>query len=503
MNDGWFTMTLLARRLMELDLTRLFVVCWAVLAGGLVGTVASEPTMVRWTLFFTAIFLVISFGWKRPQIVIIGLITYLVLLGFLRRVLIPITGWPPFDPLVIIGPASISFITLFTVFSTRSRVAQEVSKTRLSRLVKAMIVVDMLEVVNPAQGSIMTGVAGILFYVIPLLWFIVGRRYLTDVWANRLTICIFTFGIIVALYGLKQTFFGDFPFEKEWITLGGYSALHVGDVVRAFSTFTSSSEYSQYLGIALVIAFSLFLQSRGLSRVVYLLGLVTIEYALFMESTRGVLLTSAVAVATLAILNVKPKYRFTMGVVTVLLLVVGYNILTHLSSSGNALVQHQVEGLAHPFDSRYSTLGIHASEFINGLVDGFVHPVGNGLGSTTIAVSKFSGVGTGTEVTGTEVDISNMFSSDGFVGGIIYLIMVFYTLILAVRESSKQGSLNLRIVLGVLISTIGQWSNGGDYSTCAIVWLLIGYLDRQVAHYTSFSLTQDGNLSRLSVVEKV
>jgi len=31
--------------------------------------------------------------------------------------------------------------------------------------------------------------------------------------------------------------------------------------------------------------------------------------------------------------------------------------------------------------------------------------------------------------------------------------------------------------LGILLATLGGWSIGGNYSTCAIVWLSIGYLD--------------------------
>jgi hypothetical protein len=134
---------------------------------------------------------------------------------------------------------------------------------------------------------------------------------------------------------------------------------------------------------------------------------------------------------------------------------------------------HQLGGLAHPFDQKYSSAGLHSNMVLTGFAEGVKSPLGHGLGSTTFAVRKF---GSDSDQGSSELDFSDMCISLGVVGGALYIAVAAFGIRAALRYVRET---RLRIglpVLAILIATLGGWLIEGQYSTCSIVFFILGTL---------------------------
>lgn len=446
----------------------------------LIGTAAFS--IVAWFLFqtqdgqrelltvtiFGCLMMLISYS---PKVGFPALLVYLAFLGGVRRWLIPIFGWPQTDPLLLVAPL-IAILFFLNLLPTRRLPTAK----GLPRMLNILMVLMIMEIVNPLQGGIAVGIAGALFYVVPIIWFYLGRMNATPELLKRLFLVTVGISILAAVYGLYQTWFGYLPSEEEWVKLTHMQALHVGGGNRAFAFFTFAAEYDFFLCIGIVLLWAAFLRGKYIALApIPLLGL-----AVFFESGRGpVVSTLATCVALWAIQGRTLKVWLPRGALA-LVLAVGGLVLSlqqaqqmQFSSQTQALVDHQTGGLLDPTNTKKSTAGIHASMVVNGFAEGFKTPIGKGLGATTIAAQKF-GAGEGS----TEIDLSNMFVSLGLVGGFLYLGIVGLIFITAVRYWHQARTGVALAIVGLLFLMFGQWLNGGQYSIAFLIWFCIGALDQ-------------------------
>jgi hypothetical protein len=445
-----------------------------VMLGLMVGIFVLDPSMIRMLVFLAIFAALVAFSQKSPVAVLFLLTLYLPFMGLLRRALIPVAGWGSFDPLVLLPHLLIGLMMFAWVHRYYIKREPLERDTRLFRLVKWLLVVQAAEVFNPLQGSILTGIGGILFYMIPLFWMALSRTYLSENHIKRLIGIVFGIGVATAFYGLKQIEAGFFSFEYDWVAIGGYESLMLGpDTIRAFSVFTNAAEYALYLVITIVTAWVFVLKGTMRQRAVSLALLPVLWYALFMESSRTSVVMTLLTMAVLVIVQAKPgKTRWLMTGVAAAFVAVAYIGMTSISAaSSDPILSHQVNGLANPMDEEHSTAGLHLQMVMDGIMSGFALPIGRGLGITTLAGAKLNG-----HALNTEYDVSNMFVSLGLIGGLIYLLICAKVFRLAYHMSQHNGKLGL-IIYGTLLSTTGLWLMGGNYSTAAWIWVLIGYLD--------------------------
>ena len=279
---------------------------------------------------------------------------------------------------------------------------------------------------------------------------------------------------LIAVYGLVQTWDGLPTWDQMWVNQSGYAALSVGTVTRAFGTFSSSAEYASFLGIAIVTAVAFALDRRP-----YLLPAVPLlAVALFYESGRAIVVTTAVAVVVVLAARTGSMQRATVTLIVlltgvVLALVLARGALQSASYSSNSLVSHQVGGLIHPLNQRQSTLHAHLGLLEGGLKHGALDPIGYGIASTTLAGSKLGGT---PQAATTEVDLSNEFVATGTFGGLAYLAILVLVLIAALRNAVERRDAVSLSILGMLVAIFGQWLNGGYYAVASIVWFSIGFL---------------------------
>jgi hypothetical protein len=407
----------------------------------------------------------------RPVTAIYITLAYLMLMGDIRRMRDMVLPHPQQDLLLLLPPVVALILGMPIVLGARLR-------DKLSKAMYWLLLVMVIEVFNPLQGGISVGFTGALFSIIPVLWFWIGRRYGTPEVAQTFLIKVFLpLAVVAAVLGLCQNFFGFLPWEQAWIDANKETFVILnlgGDNSRSFGYSISPAEYATLLEMAAAAAAAFFFtRSRSL---VALFPVFVVP--MFLAGGRTVVVKLVFAIA---LLFAMPK-RGRIGGTTLLRLIalmVGGLVLTSVlasrftagspatnSSTAGAAIAHQTAGLSNPLDSQKSTAGMHSQIFLTGIIEGFRLPIGHGLGALTAGSS--SGLGS------SEIDISDLFKETGLMGGILYLFVVFYACMEVLRYPERAQRETSLPVLMIIMSGLGAWLIGAQYSTSAIWLFLIG-----------------------------
>lgn len=393
---------------------------------------------------------------------------YLAILSGMRRWTIPMWGWVDNDPLLLVVPL---LVICFFIASINKRGLP--LDTRLAKMILALLCLMLLQMFNPAQGGLTVGIAGALFYVIPLLWYYVGRAKGTPSTIQNILFAVVGIAIVSSLWGLYQLYFGFTASESAWIQITNYNQ-QVGSTQRPFSIFPSPAEYGQFLGMGIVILWAACLRGKLLAFLpIPLLGI-----ALFLLGIRGFLATTLVTCAVLwAVQGKSSKMWIFRGVFAIIIGVIGMRWSlsevkpSNMASGVQQLAQHQVNGLLDPASD--SSSGAHSNLLTTYIVSGFTRPLGLGLGSTTLAASKYGGIGASSEV-----DLSNLFVSLGCVGGLLYTALICWVLFTLFQHWRYTRHFFALSLLGISLLALGQWLNGGHYAASMLSMFCIGALDR-------------------------
>jgi hypothetical protein len=354
------------------------------------------------------------------------------------------------------------------------------NRSRLASAVLALNVLTVAGVVNPLQGGLATGLAGLLFVLVPTLAFWIGRGLFDDHALGTVLKLIAVLSIPSALYGLSQTFDGFPSWDSAWIEAHriDYGAITVHGVPRAFASFSGGSEYATFLAIGLVI-WAAFGFTPVLAPLAF--GAVgTLAFAIFWEGSRGIIVLGLVALTMMAGARsgVRLKWSITVSAVLVLLLpyAVGRIVGANYRSSGSPLIARQVEGLQNPTDSTSSTLDSHVNLLRQGLRSATAEPLGRGSGAVTLAGVKFGGVNAATEA-----DPSNAAVAWGIPGLIAYLVILVLGMWKGYQLAFTRRDWLSTVALAIVILTSSQWLNGGQYAVAFLPWLLLGWIDRSAS----------------------
>jgi hypothetical protein len=431
---------------------------------------AVDPANSRLALAVCGMALAFTAALVSPQLLLYVLIVWLGALGLIRRVASLEFPAGANDPLLLIEVVAVGALVLASVFRGGFS-----SRSTLAKATLALSLLMLLGALNPAQGGLATGAAGLLFGLVPLGAFWLGRAFCDDHTFTRVLRLVAILAVAAAAYGLRQTFVGFPSWDAAWIRQADYQALHVGDVTRPFGTFSSASEYAAFVAVALVIWVGLGLR---LARVWFTVpAVVVLAIALWFESSRGAifLVPMAFVVMLAARLRASPGLALGGAAVAVLLVpvVVGQLASTTATGPQAALVQHQVQGLENPLDSSSSTLGLHTTLVFDGLKRALHDPLGSGTGAVTIAGTKFGG-----QSLGTEADPSNAAVALGLPGLIAFLVVLGSALRKAYDLALRRRDACSLVALGLLMVMVLQWLNGGQYAVALLVWLTLGWLDR-------------------------
>jgi hypothetical protein len=442
----------------------------------IVGILLAQPDRVRVVLAAAAVLLVAGAGFIAAKQLLLGTVVWIAALGFVRRLTTEISPPGEADPLLIVAPAATIVLLIVAIDRGAFRV-----DTSLSKAVLVLTAFVLLGAVNPLQGSVVAGLAGLLFILVPTLSFWVGRGICDDRTLTVVIGIVAVLGVAAAGYGLWQTLLGFPRWDVEWIRTSGYEALNVGGAIRAFASFGSAQEYAYFLAITFIALLAFARRLPWLPITMCALGLV--GTALVLESSRGVIFTLVLALAVMAsaLLRLPGPAVFAIAAVSILVVTVGASAVVPagLRSTDQAtadpgrLLAHQLDGLADPLDPDSSTLGLHYELLKEGVLSSLNDPFGQGLAVVSRAGEKF-----GELQLSTEIDPSNVAVALGIPGFAVYLVVVALAFWSAYRLALARRDVLSILALGILTITIFQWLNGGLYAVSALTWLVLGWIDR-------------------------
>ncbi len=400
-----------------------------------------------------------------------ALLAFLLLLGDERRVLVYLVGGVGLDPLVVVGAAFSVLLSVPLFF--RLKLPDAIAKT-----VFAFMVLMILEVFNPKQGSLIVGATGALFYLVPLLWFWVGRAY-----GNERMMFVLLFrvllplGILGAIVGFYQAVFGPLPWQVAWLAQFKEGYVYHGDHIRTFGFSSSTLEYSSVLMVSAVLVIAAVMAGRR----AYGLLLVILLPAIVLASVRGAIVRVLLAGALIWAVRGRTSRAWIPRLVFAL--AVGLGVIFYLASSARSPTQSVEEqstaqmATEHDLelvkDTSNSTVGAHVFMITNGIRVGFTNPLGYGLGATTLANAKFGGNGFSSEF-----EFSDCFISMGIAGGLLYLFIVFQvfqSLFRYVRSAPRILGLS---AVGMLSAAVGLWLAEGQYVFSFLFFFIIGIVTR-------------------------
>lgn len=432
----------------------------------------SRPDGVRFAIAVASGLFLMGFAVRSPRSVLYALILWYVGLGLTRRLVSGLGEKQGYgDPLLLVGAGTTMLLALIALQRGALR-----NRTHLTSAVMVLTVFLGLSALNPLQGNLAVGLSGAMVVVVPMLAFLVGRALVDDRILKRLLVLLSGLGPLVALYGLYQTFVGFPTWDRRWIVDHGYTALNVGNAIRAFASFSSGSEYAAFLAMSIVVWLTYVHGFIRTSLAVVTLGL--LGAALWFESVRNSIVMTVLAVALMlaARARLSIKWALLVGAASLLILPPAVALLAPVSfsnSAGGGLAKHQVEGLSDPLGEN-STLLIHVELMVNGIRGAFSDPLGVGVGAVTVSGEKF-----GSTSRITEVDPGNVAVAAGFPGLIAYAAV----LLLAFSRLYQQAALRRDILsfaaLGIAIVTSPQWLTGGQYAIAFWPWLLLGWSDNR------------------------
>jgi hypothetical protein len=447
--------------------TGLLVAC-----GIAAGILSVFPGQERLMLAFLALLAVGGLIVRNPPRAVLVILFLLPLIGFIRRLLISVTGMPAYDPLVLIAPAASSVLFMAAIWKY-----PQAFKSTLSWLVCLLMIIFLYQMANPLQGGILVGLAGALFFITPLFWFFIGKRYGNFNSVERIIIAL---GLICGLYGLWQNFVGFFPFEEAWVdsVRDKYVTLVAYDKIRAFSTFPSVTEFINFMAVVLLLCCSKLIFKDKNWFFFVLLGAISLACIMY-AGIRGVVVMLVLStIVVYSVRHYRRPFKIILSVSTVFLLVFLFITIAgqvEFSEESAPLIEHLIGGLTEPLNPQKSSLLYHLDSLVRGIITGSANPLGFGLGSTNLAGSKFGGINMSTEI-----DLTDILLATGWSGGIIAFIIVAVTIFQAARLNMRYpGNRRYFLALWILLYFGGHWLNGGNYFLTSLVWLLVGWLDQQ------------------------
>lgn len=438
---------------------------------GAAAVATTSPSLMRGGVALAASSVLLAICLRSPKRTLVVLLPWLAALGTLRRILTPARGVGANDPLLLVAPAVVGLLLL--VASRRGAFQHQTTFMKTVLVFCALLVGAAL---NPFQGGLAVGAGGLFFVLIPLLWFWVGRALLDDELLTRVLQVVAALSVIAAFYGLFQVY-EHFPsWDQRWIDVQGYQALRIGTTVRAFSSFASSSDYVNALAVGIVL-WALRMAHRRKRMTAALVIIPT--WALVLASARGALVIVPVALGIVfAVSRGFGALRIALAAIAALFLL-GF-VASSVDPAGigggqtSTLLAHQFSGLSDPFNPDVSTLPVHVQSIVDGIKQAFHNPVGTGLGSITLAGERF-----GSANVSSEADPSNMAIAIGLPGLLIYAVVLVRALLLAFRIARTRRDYLGLAALGIVLVTMLQWLNGGNYFVAPLPWLVLGWLDRQ------------------------
>jgi hypothetical protein len=418
---------------------------------------------------------------RSPREAIFVVLAWLAVLGITRRLASEVLADPAKDPLLLVAPIASGLLCARALLEGAWR-----SRGWLANGVAAFSVVMVIAVLNPEQDTLLVGIAGLLVWLAPTLWFWIGRQYVDGHLAAKIVNTAGVASVLASIYGLAQIVIGFPPWDDRWIDQrGDLTALYIGpDTVRPFGVSTSASEFSLVTAFAclwaVLVALRALRRGAGAVALVAAAAATLSGLALLLSAVRTTLVSFLAAVLVLYLVRRRGRWWIPvvagiagLGLVFAAAQLVDVDSIPDTGAS--ASVRRMVAFVQDPFGERYEvTTDSHLRLAGEGVEGGIRRPLGWGTGSTNRGAEQFGDAGASRN---REFDLANAGEAFGVLGMLLVVVITVAAFAVAIRRSRRRPDLVHLSALGLLVISIGHWWNGGHYFTAALLWLLLGWLD--------------------------
>jgi len=440
---------------------------------GIVGGIVTET--LRPVIMVTLLGVFISIAVVNIRVAIIGVMTYLVVLGDLRKWLTAtLGGGGGADVLLLLGGV-FALVICGNAFA-RQQIRFD---TPMAKWVLALMAVMVLQIFNPGQGGLMAGIVGAMFVLVPFMWYWVGRTYANEAFLEIVLFrVVVPLGVLAAAYGIYHALYGYLPHQQLWLEDNWFAGLGSPDNPAPISFFSNNQEHGAFLTIATVLCWAAFLKGRR----TYVLLLPLFFTALVLTGSRGPVVFSLLGMCTMwAAMGKDPRTWVLRGGVAVLIGLTGLVWTLNQTASWELddSVQQRIGRQTQELDlsqreaGEYSSMANHAYMMVRGYTSLVNYPLGRGIGFTTLAADRY-----GTGGYSTETELGDSFLGLGIPGGIAYHAIIFLLILYTLRLWLNTRSFIALALVGVFTCTMAGTVGGQLYAVSSIVIFCMGALDR-------------------------
>ena len=423
---------------------------------------------------------------------LVAMMLFEPLRGLLRRAQYLIVDYAGEDPIHLLTP----LVTLMAfAMLLRSKRLNMFRATPLAGSVSVLGLIFALEIFNPLQGGLLTGLSGAMFLLVPMVWFYFGQSVSEKFIHTALRLVVLA-GIVASLYGIYQMMFGYPAFEQYWIDhTDFYSSIAVAHVRRAVATFSSAEEWGRYTEIGALVAFGLAAGAKQFSaRIGWLICGSASLSAVLLSGQRTAVFGFMVGIATLVLLGSTtwPRAIMRLGLLLLPVVLIGAFVSAPTddeiwSKSDNetvsTLLSHTQRGTLKPAEEE--SLQIRLETWTHLVTEVIPYrPLGAGLGAGSLGELRFNGASEAPP-------IDNFFLvlavACGIPGALLFIWILSRATWLSLRTarraaaSARNANIN-RIVAALMPALILNSMFGltfSIYSVAPVAWLLIGWISAE------------------------
>ncbi len=406
------------------------------------------------------------------------LLSYLIIMPFLRRVVYISQARIVNDPILVIPDIMlILMIASYWLFNS-NYIMRFINRDKLTKVYTVFILLCILLVFNPLQGGILIGLAGAKLFILPALWFFIGLGLAKEDYRKLLWFLLIT-GTLTSIYSIYQYLFGFTSFELKWVEEIELS-LRIQEYLRPFSVFAGVSDAARYFQLAGGLAFMFMLSSKNplLSFIMLCLNVT----ALVLTVSRSAIFAFLFSIGVFLLWRGEDLRKIIIRSTILLLMIFSlYAVIPEEYKeapgiSQRTFVTHLRAGLLNPVKEPSVEVRFSAWRNIPKLL--LKAPFGYGIGSITLAAHRYGGF-----LFYTESSYFGIWGATGILGGLIftYLLYLMFKYLIELYSRSDDREF-FRIVIGFvsgMFASIIIAELFNFYAVAPFFWLTLGWIVRE------------------------
>ncbi|MFH0920020.1 MAG: hypothetical protein V1913_06625 [Fibrobacterota bacterium] len=315
------------------------------------------PTRLDLLVFVTLLILVPVM--KYPTVGVYFLILVPPFIPLLRRFYYLFYDRPGNDLLLILPDVVVMLLFILYLDQVRKRRKIRSEDPRLNAWIWAFVLYNASRIVLLTYNDTMGGINQFKFNMLYLLCFFFAIHFIeTKQQVVRIFKITSLIGLVVALYGIKQTYLGYTRFEEIWLDQmrSSFVTLFISGRPRPFSTLSSPATFGDFMIIAFLTSYCLYSMKGTRFRWLYLFILPVLSFGLLLTSVRSNWVGFLAGMAIWFLIAHRSSFRIKLGLF-ILIIVFYFPLSILMEQMGRGGTAGPIYGTATPTAVRMAAPG--------------------------------------------------------------------------------------------------------------------------------------------------